>query len=244
LKIGIIYDIHGNLTALESLLPAIKKVDRVICLGDVASVGPQPRETIALLRKMKWPCVMGNTDEALAKSIQEDYSHLDAPLEERRRMAALDRWTAAQLDDSDRKFLSGFSPTVEVKDGQVSLLGYHGSPRSNTEGILSATPGEKLSEFLGSRDPTIFVGGHTHVQMFRRLGGAIVMNPGSVGLPYEKDSNGKFRNPTWAEYSIVTVNGQDISVELRRAKYDRATLEKAVRESGMPEPDWWLEDRF
>jgi putative phosphoesterase len=235
LKIGVISDIHGNLTALESLLPAIKKVDRVICLGDVASVGPQPRETIAFLRKMKWPCVMGNTDEALAKSILEDYSHLDAPLEERRR-------TAAQLDDSDRRFLSRFSPTVEVEDGRVSLLGYHGSPRSNTEGILSATPGDKVSEFLGSRGQTIFAGGHTHVQMFRRLGGAIIMNPGSVGLPYEKDSAGKFRNPTWAEYSIVTVNGHDLSVDLRRAKYDRATLEKAVRASGMPEPDWWLED--
>jgi predicted phosphodiesterase len=244
LKVAIISDIHGNLTALGAVLPAIKRFDRVICLGDIAAVGPQPRETIALLRKMKWPCVMGNTDESLANSILENYDRLDTPQEEKRRMMTLDRWTATQLGESDRRFLSGFERTITVKGRQASLLCYHGSPRSNREGILSTTPDDRVATILGNHSATIFAGGHTHVQMVRRLGGSIIMNPGSVGLPFEKDAAGKFRNPARAEYSIVTFNGQELSVELCRTAYDLAELEKAVRGSGMPNPDRWLADWF
>jgi putative phosphoesterase len=245
LKVAIISDIHGNLTALEAVLPAIQnKVDRTICLGDVAAVGPQPHETIAFLRKMKWPCVMGNTDESLANSVPEDYERLDESQEEKRKMMTLDRWTAAQLDDPDRRFLSGFERTINVKVRKASLVCYHGSPRSNTEGILSTTPDDRVAKILGDQSATIFAGGHTHVQMVRRLGGSMIINPGSVGLPFEKDSAGRFRNPARAEYSILTIEGQELGVELCRARYGLEELEKAVRRSGMPDPDWWLADWF
>jgi Calcineurin-like phosphoesterase superfamily domain len=115
LKIAIISDIHGNLTALDSVLPAIKDADRVICSGDVAAVGPQPHETVVFLRKKKWPYVMGNADETLASSTPEDYCRPEMPTEERKRMVALDSWTAAELENSDKKFLAGFKPTLESK---------------------------------------------------------------------------------------------------------------------------------
>jgi len=242
LRIAVISDIHGNLTALEAILPAIKQVDRVVCLGDVAAVGPQPRETIAFLRRMKWPCVMGNSDESLANSVLEDNKELGAPQEEERRLTALDRWTSAQLDRSDRDFLSRLKPTITIEDGRNSLLCYHGSPRSNTEGIPSTMPDNQVAEILGKRSAAVFAGGHTHAQMVRQLGSSLIMNPGSVGLPFEKNSTGKSANPTWAEYSIVTFNGQNLGVELRRAGYEKAVLENAVRGSGMPNPDWWLAD--
>jgi putative phosphoesterase len=242
LRIAVISDIHGNLTALKAILPAISQVDRVVCLGDVAAVGPQPRETITFLRKMKWPCVMGNADESLANSVLEDYKKSDAPQEEKSRLTALDRWTSAQLDLSDRDFLSRFRRTITIKDGKSSLLCYHGSPGSNTEEIPSTTPGDQLAKLLRNHRATIFAGGHTHAQMIRRLGSSIVMNPGSVGLPFEKDSTGKNVNPTRAEYSVVTLNGQNLGVELCWAAYEKVELEKAVRGSGMPNPDWWLAD--
>ena len=235
------------MVALDAALSDLKEkgpVDHTVCLGDVAAVGPQPKEAIAFLRKMKWPCVMGNSDEALAKSTPEDYSHTDASKEEKDSMVRLDRWTAAQLDASDRQLLSSFKPTITIKTPSASILCYHGSPRSNREGILATTPDAQISEMLGEHDALIYAGGHTHVQMVRRLKGAIVINPGSIGLPYEKDTNGRFRNPTWAEYSIVTVEGQDLGVELCRTRYDLAILEKRVRASGLPEPDWWLDDWF
>jgi predicted phosphodiesterase len=235
-------DIHGNLTALESVLSVIENAEQIICLGDVAAVGPQPHETIALLRDKEWPCVMGNTDEALANSTHEDYKHLGLPREERMKKVALDRWTAAQIDGADRKFLSGFKPTILAKDGHNSFLCYHGSPRSNTEGILSTTSDENLIRILAGRSATIYAGGHTHTQMIRRYGPSMVINPGSVGLPIYKDENGRFMNPVWAEYALVTSTFTGLNVELRRKRCSLRSLENAVRGCGLPDPDWWLAD--
>ena len=101
MRIAMISDIHGNMVALQSILPEIKKVDRVICLGDVAAVGPQPHETIAFLRRAKWPCVLGNADGTLAKSERETYEGI--PPGEREKMTSLDGWTRSQVDAADRR---------------------------------------------------------------------------------------------------------------------------------------------
>lgn len=246
MRVVIISDVHGNLLALEAVVSSVKddEVDRTVCLGDVAAVGPQPKETISFLKKLGWPCVMGNADESLAKSISEDYAHMNAPREEKERMQALDKWTSTQLSKSDRRFLSTFKPTIIIGEGKNSVLCYHGSPRSNTEGILTTIDEEQLTKIIGERKAAVFAGGHTHAQMVRRFGPSMVINLGSVGLPFERGATRKVRNPTWAEYAIVTTQGQELRVELRRVKYSLADLTKAVRRSGMPDPDWWLSDWF
>jgi len=247
MRVAIVSDIHGNMVALEAVVSDMEKrggADRTYCLGDVAAVGPQPAEVVTFLRKEKWPCVMGNCDEALANSVPQTYDETDASIDEKARMIALDRWTVSKLSVTDRRFLATFKPTIEARVSKASLLCYHGSPRSNREGMTATTPDEALSEILKGRDFSIFAGGHTHAQMFRKLGGAIVMNPGSVGMPYVKDSAGRFTNPSWAEYAMLDVDAQDVRVELCRVKYDLAALEKAVRVSGLPKPEWWLQDWF
>ncbi len=246
MRIAIISDIHGNLVALEAAISDIQreKVDRVVCLGDVAAVGPQPRETVSLLQKMKWEYVMGNSDESLVNPLLEDSLPTTAPEEERKRMNALDEWTTEQLNESDKKFLSSFKPTIIVRSGTKSLFCYHGSPRSNTEGVTATMSDDQLTEVLGDHDATLFAGGHTHTQMVRRFRGSTVVNPGSIGLPFNKDSDGKIRNPAWAEYAMVTLGSHELGVELRRKWYDLAKLNKVVRGSGLPDPDWWLSDWF
>jgi putative phosphoesterase len=243
LRVAVISDIHGNLTALRAVLPAVKdEADKVVCLGDVAATGPQPHETINLLRDLGYPCVMGNTDESILRNEPDDFGSMKAPEVELRRMQALDRWTRSQITSSDRKFLSTFKPTVTLRRRTFSLLCYHGSPRSNTEGILPTTPKEDLSEAFAGHTATIFAGGHTHAQMVRRWRNATIINPGSVGLPFESDAAGRTRNPAWAEYAIVTFEGHELKLELRRVRYNLSTLTRAVRSSGMPDPDWWLAD--
>jgi putative phosphoesterase len=242
LKIALISDVHGNLVALESVLPAIKQADRVICLGDVAAIGPQPKGTIAFLRKVKWPCVLGNADESIAKSQPEDYAHMKMQPEERARMITHDEWTTAELDASDRRFLSRFRPTIEVRAGSHSFLCYHGSPRSNTEQIHSSLSDDQLKEILAWKEANVYAGGHTHAQMVRKFGTSMVINPGSIGLPFYLDAAGKPKNPTWAEYAMLTSTSGDLRVELRRTRYDIRNLREAVKESGMPDPDWWMQD--
>jgi predicted phosphodiesterase len=62
MRVAVIADIHGNLTALEAVLAdlAATQVDEIVCLGDVAATGPQPYETVAQLRALACPVVMGN----------------------------------------------------------------------------------------------------------------------------------------------------------------------------------------
>ena len=104
LTIALIADIHGNLAALDAVLDALqaKPSDQIICLGDVAATGPQPREVLRRLRELGCPVVMGNADAELL-DMPPSGTETD---EESLRIADISRWGAAQLDEADRAFLS------------------------------------------------------------------------------------------------------------------------------------------
>jgi putative phosphoesterase len=248
MRLVIISDIHGNLVALKALLSDLqrRRVRKILCLGDVAATGPQPGEVIELLQSLHWPCVIGNTDEALARGIPDlppakEWKAL--PEKERERMLELDEWTRKQLGRSHRNYLSTFKPTITFKPKNgPSFLCYHGSPRSKHEGIEATTPEKELNRYLHGYNADIFAGGHTHTQMFRRFRNSIIMNPGSVGLPFRVERSGRVRNPSLAEYAIVNFAGKSFSLQLLAVPYSRKDLEAAVRESGLPNADWWLAD--
>jgi predicted phosphodiesterase len=243
LRIAIISDIHGNLVALQTVLSDLqkKRIERIVCLGDVAATGPQPREVTELLRTMKCPCIMGNTDELLAKDLPEDLKDEQISEGERWRLEELDAWTRRQVTGSQRRYLLTFKQVVKLTLGRgLTLLCYHGSPRSNEEEILAITPDEELSKCLEGHTADMFAGGHTHAQMLRRFRNSIIFNPGSVGLAIVKDPSGGARNPARAEYAIVNSDGKTFSVELLSVPYPLANLRRAVQESSMPDPDGWL----
>jgi predicted phosphodiesterase len=249
-RVAILADIHGNLVALKAALADLRrrKVEKVICLGDVAATGPQPREVIELLQPLNWPCVMGNADETLARStpdIPHEKAWLQMPEEDKRRMLELEEWTRKQLRRSHRSYLASFKPTVVFipKNGPKFLF-YHGSPRSNREEIFATTANDELARYLEGYEAEIFAGGHTHMQMLRRFQKSTIMNPGSVGLPIDVHPPwaGVVRNPTRAEYAIVNFAGKSFNLEFLSVPYSRADLETAVRYSGLPNADWWLAD--
>jgi predicted phosphodiesterase len=250
MRVAIVSDIHGNFVALKALLSDIqrRRIGEVLCLGDVAATGPQPCEVIELLQSAKWPCVMGNTDEALARGVPDippakEWKHL--PRKEKTRILELDEWTRKQLRKSHRNYLSTFKPTLTFKLGKgPTLLCYHGSPRSNQEEIEATTPDKELSSYLRGHDADIFAGGHTHTQMFRRFRRSIILNPGSVGLPFQLESSGRLRNQTRAEYAIVNFPRKTFSLELLSVPYPRRDLQVAVRRSSLPDPDRWLSDWY
>ncbi len=242
MHVAILSDIHGNLVGLNAVLSDLKRrrVEQIVCLGDVAATGPQPRQVVKLLQTLKWPCVMGNTDETLAKNIPEELGEM--PEENRRRLEELDEWTRAQLRRSHRDYLSTFKPTIVFSpQNGPRFVCYHGSPRSNQEGISATTPDDEVTKYLENQDADIFAGGHTHTQMFRRFRSSTIVNPGSVGLPAEKDTPG-IRSPAHAEYALVTFTRKSFSLELLSVPYPLGKLEKAVRNSGLPDPDRWLSD--
>jgi putative phosphoesterase len=237
MRIGVIADIHGNLVALEATLAALarERLDRLVCLGDVATLGPRPAATLARLRDLDYPVVMGNTDAWLLAPPHPDRV---PPLRD------LTAWTIAQLTDADRAFIRAFPPTLGIPlDGEKQLLCCHGSPRSYDEVIAATTPDAALDAMLVGHDAaTIVVGGHTHVQLVRRLGARQIVNVGSVGLPGTGPGTPDLpvnRGVDWAEYGILDLAGGEIGIELRRLPLDLGRVLADGKASGMPHFDWW-----
>ena len=236
-KLAILADIHGNLPALDAVLAKIdaEGIDRIVCLGDVATLGPQPREVIARVRALGCPVVMGNTD-AILLALQRDESTKGDDWSNE----AFDQWCANQLTDDDLAYLRAFQPTISLTLGDdVTVLCYHGSPRSYDERITAETPDAALHEMLGEIPAHIYVGGHTHQQMLRRHRDTLVLNPGTVG--FVKDAiapAASIRNPSWAEYAVIACDGGQLDVSLRRVPFDLDALFAAFDTSGIPRAQW------
>lgn len=240
--IALIADIHGNLAALDAVLDALGTMppDQIVCLGDVAATGPQPREVVRRLRGLGCPVVMGNADAELLHGP----SVVSESGEDSRRIADIDRWCAAQVDDADRAFLASFQPTIEISLGEERrLLCCHGSPRSYDDVIVATTADDELDGMMAGQDAAIIAGGHTHIRMLRAYRGRELVNPGSVGLAYQFLPDGGVRVPPWAEFALLSRSDAGVvSIELRRVSYDRDATVRAMTERGMPHAAWWAED--
>ena len=238
MRIAIISDIHGNLVALESVLSDLKTehIDHVVCLGDIAADGPQPREVIAQLKTLNSSVVMGNMDALfLNPPRRNEKIH--------RFTAEIQFWGVSQLSPDDLDYLRTFQATVEMPlDVTTGLLCYHGSPQSNKEGISSTTPDEDLERMLFGYHATVLAGGHKHTQMVRLYGDITLFNPGSVGAPVPQTDQD--RHPAWAEYGVIGWEKSSLRIELRRVPVDVNLVMQAALGSGMPHADWWIQKRY
>lgn len=236
MRIGLIADIHGNFIALERVLGELEReqIDQIVCLGDVAALGPQPHEVLERLRELNCPVVMGNTDDWYLQPVPADDDELRSIVE----------WGLQQFTAADMAYLRSFQPVIELPLGdEETLLCYHGSPRSYSEVIAPTTPIEEIKSMFANYNAWIMVGGHTHVQMLRRYDQAFLINPGSVGLPgVGPESKDVSRNKLvhWAEYAIITLHNGHFSVDLRRTPLDVPALLQVGYASGMPDLDSWV----
>ncbi|MCG6910898.1 MAG: metallophosphatase family protein [Deltaproteobacteria bacterium] len=238
MRVAIIADIHGNLVALEAVLADIKKrgVDKIVCLGDVATIGPQPRETIARLRDIGCRCVMGNHESWML-----DPSLLDGLEGAPDWFVNLIRWSTQQLTRDDLEYLGRFQSTIDIPvDMGKSIFCFHGSPRSNEHSIYPATPPGELNKMLAGHRSLFMAGAHTHAQMLRQHEGILIINPGSVGIPFEQRlPNKPLRFLPWAEYAIVHSGDGTVNVDLRRIGPDLAQVLNAPMDPTYPAREIW-----
>ena len=232
MRVALISDLHGNELALEAVLAELERtgVDRLICLGDVATLGPRPREVLGRLRDLGCLCILGNHDEFLLDpELVRRYSEV-APVVE-----AVD-WCRAQLGAADLDFVRGFQATAELAlEGGATLSLFHGTPRSHMEDLLATTAPELVDEMLSGRRATVLAGGHTHLQMLRQHQGMLLVNPGSLGCPFRAYVAGQM--PTimpYAEYAVVESRRGDVRVELGRVALDARALAAHVAVPGFP----------
>lgn len=232
-------DIHGNGVAFDAVLDDIAAagVDEIVCLGDVATLGPQPAHALERLAESGARCVEGNHDAYLTQpGLIETYTK--EPL-----VVASVAWCREQLDRDHLELVAGFAAELEIDLGDLSLLAVHGSPRSHTDDVLATTPPDELDRMFAGRTAShqVMASGHTHVQMLRQHGGTLVVNPGSVGMPFRSYTGGGppelLRH---AEYGIVEARGGAVEVSLRRVPFDTGALARAAAASDIPLRDYLL----
>jgi putative phosphoesterase len=233
LRIAVISDIHGNCYAFDVALADLEKqgVDTIVCLGDAIQGGAQPAETVARLRALGCPVVMGNADDWMLTGEDSGAEGPATPSMEEIRL-----WSLSRLSEGDKAFIRSFQPTVQIplEAGQKLLCG-HGSPHSFDDVILPETPEEEFRRLLGEFVPAIVTGGHTHLQFVRRLDDTFFFNPGSVGVAYNRHQpEDDFHNDPWAEYAILTVTREHSSLEFRRVPYSAEELIRTILSSGRP----------
>ena len=236
MRVAFISDIHGNLQSLELVLADIQKetADRIICLGDVASLGPQPIEVIARLKELQIPVIMGNHDNYL----------LDLQLTENQHpwMRSAEAWCRSKMSEDDLNFMKSFQPQIRLSlDENTSLLCYHGSLRSNEEFLYPDASSETLEDIFGGQDAKLLIGGHTHVQMVRQHKQMTILNPGSVGMPFEFPMRGQDQHALRrTEYAIVDMTDCKLTIDLRQLSIDYDKMIQIARESGLPDVNFWI----
>jgi predicted phosphodiesterase len=222
MRIAALYDIHGNLPALDAVLAEVEALapDAIVVGGDVA-LGPMPAETIDRLRGLgeRARFVMGNGDRELVDAFDAG-ARMDAAGDDL--FARLTAWCAERIDGGQRDFLAGFEPVVRIEaDGVGPTLFCHGSPRDDNEIITALTPPERLRPMLDGVAEPVVVCGHTHHQFELRAGDRRVLNAGAVGMPYQG-----------AAAAFWLLLGPE--ADLRRTDYDIESALDAIRAAAPP----------
>ena len=220
-RVAALYDIHGNLPALEAVLDEVRRerVDRVVVGGDV--LGPMQDGTLGRLSALDIPvdCIHGNAERVvLAHMAGGDISEVPE------RYRGVIHWCADRLDAKHRFWIAGWPSTCRIDiRGLGRVLFCHATPRNDVECFTRLTAEDRLVPIFTERDAAVVVCGHTHVPFDRMVGGVRVVNAGSVGAP--------FSQPAGAYWLLL---GGEQGIELRRTDYDFTKASEAVRQTGFP----------
>jgi predicted phosphodiesterase len=240
MRLAIISDIHGECFLLDQVLRDIRQqgIEEIVCLGDALQGGSQPAETLARLRELQCPVVMGNADAWLVTG--QETSPDETTSKQQQEVRA---WSLQQLSTSDIAFIQSFHPTIEIAlEGDKNLLCFHGSPSSFDDIILPSTADSIVRQLVSGHNATLFAGGHTHTQQMRRLDASWYINPGSVSLAYNwqfsnletKQETKQIRVDPWSDYAIVSSEGGCLGITFRHVPFDVEKLGQIISASGRP----------
>lgn len=240
MRIAVIADVHSNMYALERVAESIDRLDpdQVWCAGDIVGYNAQPKPVIAWMRERVDIAVAGNHDVDVATCSTDATTRSDA------RWAQ--QWTCKQIDDSEREYLAKL-PNHHASDG-LELA--HGCYLNKTyfSGYVTPTMLRANLDALALRvrgdGPNVGICGHTHLPMIGWLqadsvisadpssrhvwpegADAVIINPGAVGQPRDRDPR--------ASFAIIDTAAR--SVEIHRCQYDVAAARSAIESAGLPQ---------
>lgn len=222
-RVAVISDIHGNLPALDAVIEDLAKQapDEVLVGGDLVGRGPQGTAVVRRIAELGWRTIRGNHEEYLlefrAGEVPAEWLHAAE--------WSAARWMAAELESDEARWIDAlpFSLTSRVAPG---LRLVHGTPSSTREGIGPWTSDRRVGEHWSEVDEDLLVCAHTHRPLVREVEDGLVVNVGSVGLPFNRD-----RRAQYALFERVAP-GEPWRVEPRAVPYDLEAILRIYDETG------------
>ena len=230
MKIAVVSDVHGNALAIEAVRRALKaiKPDAVIVAGDHAFNGPDPAAAIDAIRELEAAgalVVQGNTDIAVADfDYTAAFPWLADSLPDAFRIAA--EWAHEAIGPERLDWLRRLPTERRLRVDETLVLGCHASPGSQTAGFDQALDATVILERVSRTDARIVACGHTHLPEVRDLGWKMIVNAGSAGYVFDGD-------PT-ASWALITIDGDEVSAEIRRTEFDTLAVSNALSARGLP----------
>jgi putative phosphoesterase len=227
LRIAILSDVHGNLSALDIVLRDVshRGVEGIVHLGDLVGYGPRPNEVVERVRSEAISGVVGNYDLAVCHSDADEgrTRYLKPSLS--RVGDRTYRWTREYLRDDTKAFLEALPAQIRVEDGQATFLFTHGSPERPDEYLYPDTPEDRLRELFEGTEVQVMVVGHTHLPQARECDDRLLLNPGSVGKPCDGDPRASY---------LVLDTGRGLTAEHVRVEFDVETVAAESVRLGLP----------
>lgn len=222
MRIAIISDIHGNLTALEAVLQDLERqppVDQLIVAGDLCLNGPHPREALERVRALGCPVIQGNTDlEIVTQAPQKG---------EKKRTTV--GWTREQVGADGIAYLESLPFSHRISNSQGSdILIVHANPLNLEDAIFPNSSDAALQLLLGEVDTGVgaLAFGHLHIAYTRSWRHLLLVDVGSCGLPRDEDHR--------AAYAMLDWQDNGWQAEIRRVPYDVQEVVKQIKTCGIP----------
>lgn len=223
MRVAALYDIHGNLPALEAVLDEVRAagVDRIVVGGDVVP-GPMARASLERLLDRDLPIdfIRGNCEVAMLAERRGGPPAYPLPPQ----VLATVRWAAADVGELCERVVAAWPMTLTLAvDGLGDVLFCHGTPRDENEIFTDRTSDDRVRAMFDGVTAPVVVCGHTHIQSDRRVGSTRIVNAGSVGMPFQEAG----------AYWLLL--GPDVA--LRRTDYDRDAAAARIRATAYPDAD-------
>jgi putative phosphoesterase len=218
MKIAFIADIHGNALALDSVLADIQKkeIDRIYVLGDLCYRGPEPRRSLDLVRSLNTEVIKGNADEWVVRGVREG----EVPAKAIEMMNRERDWTVSQLEAADIDYLNQLPTELSLTVDGITIKAFHATPDSLFDVVLPGADDAIVeSKLMQEASSQIFIYAHIHKPYIRYLNGKMIMNTGSVGLPFDKLA--------MASYATVEITEGVVQASIVRVPVD---IERVVQQ--------------
>ncbi len=199
-------------------MKSVENADHILCAGDLVGYNPWPNESIRLIQEKGIQSVMGNHDAAI---VDESYDTMNPQAK-----SAL-QYTHKIISEENIEYLNSLSKKLTIQVEDITLCAYHGSPLSPLrQYVYPWAPRRFLRTLVDMVEGNILILGHTHIPMIFTFTDKLLINPGSVGQPRDK-------NPQ-ASYMILQIEGTKINLEHHRVDYNIDVVMSKIIEEELP----------